>query len=118
MRFTGKWQRGGKLRRNLLATFSFLLPLFEVVGFLRPTSFSIVFRAQKGGKFNNAAQHTFTARGKMKKLAKTGTVPGLTEHQTLQGLKHGAADDCTYNDKCTMVSIVPCANWDYSGQVS
>ena len=50
-------------------------------------------------------------------IAKTGEVAGLTLAHSSQGLKHGAADDCTYNQFCNMVSIMSRANWDYSGQV-
>ena len=51
-------------------------------------------------------------------IAKTGDIPVLTLANSLQGIKHGAADDCTYNQFCNMVSIMSQANLDYSGQVS
>ena len=36
----------------------------------------------------------------------------------MQGLKHGAADDCTCDPLCDTVAIVARANWDCSGQAS
>ena len=51
-------------------------------------------------------------------IAKEGTVPGLLEKHSSQGLKHGAADDCSYNLKCNLICTIARANWDYSGQVS
>lgn len=54
----------------------------------------------------------------LKKLAKEGNVPGLTENHTSQGLKHGAADDCSYNLSNNLIAVIARANWDYSGQVS
>lgn len=47
-----------------------------------------------------------------------GKVPGLTAKHTSQGFKHGAVDDASFHDCCSIIAIVARANWDYTGQVS
>ena len=68
------------------------------------------FNSMKGGEIARRTSE------KMHAMAKTGTVPGLTLAHTSQGLKHGAADECTYHALCSMVALVARANWDYGGQ--
>ena len=79
-----------------------------------PDGNTFVFPSERHNKQDDMAGKVTSV---LKSISKKGTVVGLTEKHTSQGLKHGAADDCCLNPNNSLVSTVSRANWDYSGEV-